>query len=315
MENGNYESNTVKRVTWIGNRDLRLNELNPPPVAIQSEPEPKTHMGWMKIALYSLAGTCAFLLFLLCMIIPSSRRRRVDEDEEVAMAEYLNAHREQSYRGRTMAPEKAIKRRSEHLRAVQQGGDNSYGLENGTASSESDEHEIDFRRHSMRGSRRNNLRGHHQIIEIPEPPPQQYAQRQEQPRRSSAVDLHREALGFPPVHTIGDTGQFYVQEPQPYDVGDLNVPPNMDKSDRSYPLIEHRAQRDEGVESEDSTSSSEEEVENRGPPTRRHSSRENRSRERRPRSRETRHFMSGPPNEMTKEQRQRRIERARSARR
>jgi hypothetical protein len=70
---------------WIGNCDPKLNELNPPPVAIQSKPEPKPHMGWMKIALYSLAGTCAFLLFLLCMFIPSSWRRRVDEDEEVAI--------------------------------------------------------------------------------------------------------------------------------------------------------------------------------------------------------------------------------------
>jgi hypothetical protein len=54
MDSGKYESSVVRRVTYIGDRDLYLDGLDPQvPVGILTEPE-ETGLNWVKIAMYPL---------------------------------------------------------------------------------------------------------------------------------------------------------------------------------------------------------------------------------------------------------------------
>lgn len=300
MDAGRYESNTVKRVTWIGDRDLYLEELNPsPPVAIQTEPD-DTGIDWMKIAMYSLAGVCAFLLCLLCMIIPT-RRKSPTHDEELAMVEYMKAHRESRYKGHSMEPHNAIQRRSEHLRAVQQGRplQAPYGLENGATSESSDDDDDSYFRRRHSGNRRHS--GHHELAALPAPP----VQRRDSRERNQIVS----APPQPPM-IIGETGHFFVKDPSDA-IAETEQPPQ----------IEYQPQRGGGVESiHGNASSNEEEEKPTVRPTRHrhtvietHDPRANAERRQR-RTRETWPAPRTNANEMTKEERQRRIERARSNR-
>eukprot|EP00804_Cyclotella_cryptica_P027711 CCRYP_010316-RB/>CCRYP_010316-RB protein AED:0.11 eAED:0.11 QI:0/0.66/0.57/1/0.66/0.57/7/100/1125 len=328
MDTSQYESKTVKRVTWIGDREIFLEALNPPsPPAIKTElPPPDTGTDWTKIALYSLAGVCAFLLCLLCMIIPT-RRKSFDHDEELAMVEYMNAHRE-SYKERT-TPRNAIERRSEHLRAVQQGRplQSPYLLENGTATSESDdESSYSRRRHSRRYPVHAN---HHQLVEIPPPPPP--AQNRDFRRNTAPpILIRRQGLGSaPPIQTIGETGEFYVKDPRSLEVGDVIVPPDPNESMRSFGDISYQPQEGGGVESVhgDNSSKDSSESEEERPPvvSQRHRGSDRgieRSKTHDPqlnaerRQRTNRETWAHPQsNAMSKEERQRRIDKARANRR
>ena len=333
MDAGNYESRTVKRVTWIGDRELYLEELNPSgPVVIQNEPE-DSGVNWMKIAMYSLAGVCAFLLCLLCMIIPSTRRKSATHDEELAMMEYMNAqrehnaHREHNYKRRpSTGAQNPIQRRSEHLRAVQQGHplQITYASEAGTATSESDDDDSYFRRRNSVQRRNSNSAAHHKIVAIPEQP----IQRKNSARRIDVIEQHVQRKGSaryidsapaePPM-IVGDTGHFYVKSNQSYPQAVVDEEP------QALEALPYQPQPGDKVESEPGdNSSSEEELPPVRPPRRRHSSRgaieltethdQRANAERRPK-RET---WAAPPRSnshgMSKEERQRRIERARSNR-
>lgn len=311
MDSGRYETNTVRRVTWIGDRDLYLEELNSaPPVAIQTEPE-DAGTNWMKIAMYSLAGVCAFLLCLLCMIIPSTRRKSATHDEELAMLEYMNSHRESQYKSRPSAehhsPRDAIQRRVEHLSAVQKGRPllAPYALENGTATSESDDDSYFQRRHSYK--RRGSGRNRHEMVVTQEP----------LQRRGSGRQLA--AAPEQPPMVIGESGHFFVKAASSREIVPQQEPEALE-------AVEYQPQPDGGVESlPGSESSSDEEEYPVKPPRRRNSTREpievtethdpRANAERR--QRKNRETWAAPQsgNVMTKEERQRRIERARSNRR
>lgn len=126
MDSGSYESTLVEKVTYIGDRDLYLKGLNPPPAVIKTSDPPPSNNN-LKYALYALAGAVAVLLCLLCMLIPSARRKkRLDHDEEDAMHEFMETARQNrqmnniSHRQMAMsAPQLAIQRRTEELRAIQ----------------------------------------------------------------------------------------------------------------------------------------------------------------------------------------------------
>lgn len=313
MDSGHYESSVVRRVTFIGNRKLYSEGLNPPlPVAIQTEPEDGPD--WMKIAMYSLAGLCAFLLCLLCMIIPSTRRKSPTHDEERAMLEYMNAHRESYYKGRSstepQSPQNAIQRRSEHLRAVQQGRplQAPYALESGTATSESDDDDDSYfrRRHSVnRNSRNRNHTSPHEIVVMQEPPIE---------RRGSARQIIPAGPPQPPM-IIGETGHFCAPS------GEIE----QEEREETLQAIEYQPQRGGGIDSLPGNESSSEEEEHPVQPSRRrhtnrgaiqgsHDPQLNAERRQR-KNRETWAAPRSGANEMSKEERQRRIERARSNRR
>jgi hypothetical protein len=331
MDSGSYESRTVKRVTWIGDRELYLEELNPSePAAIQNEPE-DSGVNWMKIAIYSLAGVCAFLLCLRCMFRPSTRRKSPTHDEELAMMEYMNAQREhnalreQNYKRRSSAgPQNSIQRRSEHLRAVQQGHplQVTYASEAGTATSESDDDDSYFQRRNSANKKNSNNAIHHKIVAMPE----QAIQRRESARYIANAEQRiqrRESARYtsPPTEPpmiIGEAGHFYVKS---------NQDPHQEVVEDELEALEalpYQPQSGGGVESEhDDDSSNEEELPPVRPPQRRHSSRgaieaseahEQRANvERRPK-RETWAAPRSNAHSMSKEERQRRIERARSYR-
>lgn len=319
METGRYESNVVRRVTWIGDRGLYLKELNPPaPVAIQTAPG-DADTNWIKIAMYSLAGVCAFLLCLLCMIIPSTRRQSPTHDEELAMVEYMNSHREHSYKRRPStdhkSPQDAIQRRSEHLRAVQHCRplQAPYALENGATASESDDDDSYFkRRHSInRRSSGRNPRGHadHETVRMQE----------SLQRRGLASQIAAAHMEQPPM-VIGETGHFFVKAASSREIVTQNEPEEM------LETIEYQPQRGGGVESlPGSESSSEEEEQPVKPPGRRHTTRgvmdsteyhdpRANAEQRQERTREAWAAPRSSANAMSKEERQRRIEKARTNR-
>ena len=311
MDSGRYETSTVRRVTWIGDRDLYLEEHNSSPVEIQSEPV-DTNTDRMKNALYSLAGICAFLLCLLYMIVTSKRRKGITHDEELAIAELMNPHREINNKIRHMEPPNAIQRRSEYLRAVQQGQplQPPYALENEGTTSESENEDMYFqRRHSInrRDSRRERPSStpamRHSMIAVPRPPIQRNASKRQIENTTSQ----------PPM-IIGEMGHFYVK-----DNSRANAPQKQAEPEEILEPISYRPQSSSGGVKSESSSEEEEQVPIR-PPRHQHTHIETNN----PRTnieqhqRRTPETWAGPrsdANEMSKAERQMRIERARSKRR
>lgn len=228
MDSGLYETNNVKKVTWIGDRDAYMEAMTPQSSAkVMSEPEPAD--SWMMIAIYSLAGACSLLLCALCLILPTARRKRQQSrDEEALMIEYMNAQRENNQYNRHLTighpnPKHVIQRRSEHLQAVQQGRTPklSYDIGNEATTSESEDEDSHFHRQTSGNQTRGSSRRiNHASAEPPmtaegtghfytnnsstrdtQGPPIQ--------RRESSRQINRAPVEPPMV--VGDAGHFHVK--------------------------------------------------------------------------------------------------------
>ena len=235
MDSGRYETNNVKKVTWIGDRDVYMEAMTPQSSSqILSEPEPAHD--WMMITIYSLAGVCSLLLCALCMILPTARRKRQQSrDEEALMIEYMNAQRENNQYNRHLTlgqpnPKLVIQRRSEHLRAVQQGTPlkPSYDVRNEATTSESEDDDSYFyRRPSINHKKGSSRHINHTSAKPPMTAGEAghfYANNsstrdmQEPPihRRESSRQVNRAPVEPPMV--IGEAGHFYVKSSPDHDM-------------------------------------------------------------------------------------------------
>lgn len=193
MESGRYESDLVVKVVYVGDRQLSLEKLYPKPLpqqVIVKETPPRDNSA-LKIALYCLAGACGLLICLLCVLIPSARKKKnQNHDEEMALADYMRSPNTALNRQPPMLHQQRLQQRPLPPR---RGHDplkppnpysNNILLENGTTSESDESADMQL---LARGSN---------IANRPPPPPHRGQRRASFP---------------PPVSTIGATGQFYLQ--------------------------------------------------------------------------------------------------------
>jgi len=195
MESGRYESELVVKVVYVGDRQLSLETLYPKPLpqqVIVKETPPRDNSA-LKIALYCLAVACGLLICLLCVLIPSARKKKhQNHDEEMALADYMRSpntalHRQPPILHQQQPQQRPLPPRRGHdpLKPPNPYSNNVL-LENGTTSESDESADMQL---LARGSNFTNR---------PPPPPP--------PHRGQ-----RRASFPPPVGTIGATGQFYLQ--------------------------------------------------------------------------------------------------------
>jgi len=195
MESGRYESELVVKVVYVGDRQLSLETLYPKPLpqqVIVKETPPRDNSA-LKIALYCLAVACGLLICLLCVLIPSARKKKhQNHDEEMALADYMRSpntalHRQPPILHQQKPQQRPLPPRRGHDPLNPNNPySNNVLLENGTTSESDESADMQL---LARGSNFTNR---------PPPPPP--------PHRGQ-----RRASFPPPVGTIGATGQFYLQ--------------------------------------------------------------------------------------------------------
>ena len=92
MDSGLYETATVEKVIYIGERDNLSQDPQPAPINAQTEETSQSNEGF-KIAIYALACACLVLLCLLWFTVwtyrEKRRKDRRERDEEMAFNKYM----------------------------------------------------------------------------------------------------------------------------------------------------------------------------------------------------------------------------------